>query len=117
MTVEEFTCETHRAIASAIIVDAGEVEQLRRENELCRRAFETDDLLRIPEVGDLNALQIVRKLAELSDRLAARDATPPDVTERARRAAGRIANLISAENDIEERLCAIIAAEFERGEN
>lgn len=47
-----------------------EVERLGSENELCRRAFETDDLLRLPEVGNLNALQVVKKLAELSDRLA-----------------------------------------------
>lgn len=44
----------------------GEVERLKSENDLCRRAFETDDLLKIPEVCNLNVLQIVKKLAELS---------------------------------------------------
>jgi hypothetical protein len=51
------------------VTPTDEVERLRMENELCRRAFETDDLLRIPEVGNLNALQIVKKLAELANAL------------------------------------------------
>lgn len=66
---QKVTEAIRRHCATSAPTESGEVERLRMENELCHRAFETDDLLRIPEVGNLNALQIVKKLAELSNAL------------------------------------------------
>jgi hypothetical protein len=47
------------------------VRALRAENGVYRRAFETDAALSEPKVGDLNALQVVKKLKQLATQLAA----------------------------------------------
>lgn len=45
------------------------VKHLRWQVDLCEKAFELDSALKLSEVGDLNALQIVRKMADLQSQL------------------------------------------------
>ena len=60
-------CYEYDCGCPAMLLD--HITALEEENQLCARAFELDEAFKIPEVGNLNALQVVKTLKALEEEL------------------------------------------------
>lgn len=62
--------EQMRALCATVRHLMEENRRLEHHNQLCEKAFELDTAIRLPEVGNLNILQIVKKMNALTADVA-----------------------------------------------